>query len=217
VTDRAGIGLFGGTFDPVHHGHLRVAVDAREGLGLEEVRLLPCRQPPHRGEPQASAEQRLALLQTALAGQPGLRADGRELERDGPSYTYDTLAELRVEFGANCPLLLLLGGDAFTGLPGWHRWRELTDLAHVVVLQRPGAHAVFSPELRRWIAEREVARHEQLGQLPAGHVLFWSVTQLDISSSRIRALVGSGESARYLLPDAVLEEIDRLGLYRGVH
>jgi nicotinate-nucleotide adenylyltransferase len=205
LNERRGIGLFGGTFDPVHNGHLRVAVDAREGLGLDQVRLLPCRLPPHRAPPQAGPEERLALLELALAGQPDLVADGRELEREGPSYTYDTLAGLRTEFGATRPLLLLLGGDAFIELPGWHRWRELTDLAHVVVLQRPGAHPEF---------DREVARHEQLTGLAAGHVLFWSVTQLEISSSRIRALLAAGQSARYLLPDAVLAEIERRGLYR---
>jgi nicotinate-nucleotide adenylyltransferase len=208
------IGLFGGTFDPVHNGHLRVALDALEGLGLAEVRLLPARRNPLREAPGASAEQRRDLLSAAVAGEPGLRVDARELERDGPSYTVDTLASLRGEYGPARPLALMVGGDAFTGLPGWHRWRELFDLAHVVVLQRPGHAADLPPELAAVTGARAARNGTELHAQPAGRVLFWRVTQLEISATDIRARVAAGRSIRYLVPDPVANEITRQGLYR---
>lgn len=213
---RRGIGLFGGTFDPVHHGHLRVALEAREGLGLAEVRLLPCHQPPHRPPPFAPAGLRLELLEAAVGGAPGLVVDPRELSRSGPSYTVDTLLELRAELGPEQPLVLLVGADAFAGLPGWHRWRELVEQAHLVVLQRPGPRQPLSPELEGLVAARELANPGELHASPAGGVLFWPVTQLEISASAVRELLAAGRSARYLLPAAVLELIERHGLYRAV-
>ncbi len=213
MTARRAIGLFGGTFDPVHNGHLRVALDTLEELGLAEVRLLPARQPPHRMEPHATAEQRRDLLKIAVAGEPRLRVDDRELERDGPSYTFDTLVSLRAEVGPGQPLALMVGGDAFRGLPGWHRWREFLDLAHLVVLQRPGHAADLPPELEQLIANHRATRPDELQRQPAGKVLSWRVTQLEISASQIRSLVAAGRSVRYLLPDAVLDEINRQDLY----
>jgi nicotinate-nucleotide adenylyltransferase len=214
LTARRAIGLFGGTFDPVHHGHLRVALDALEGLDLAEVRLLPCRQPPHRPPPHASASQRRRLLESAVAGEPRLHVDARELERPGPSYTVDTLAALRAELGPVQPLVLLVGGDAFHGLPSWHRWREFIDLAHIAVLQRPGHGTDLPLELEQLVAQRRTSQPEDLQHAAAGRVLFWRVTQLEISASHIRALVAAGRSIRYLVPAAVLDEITRQGLYR---
>lgn len=209
------IGLFGGTFDPVHNGHLRVALDALDGLGLAEVRLLPARQNPLREIPGASAGQRRDLLVAAVAGEPGLRVDARELERDGPSYTVDTLASLRDELGVTQPLVLMLGGDAFTGLTGWHRWRELFDLAHVVVLQRPGHTAKLAPELAVETDARGTDDGADLHAQAAGRVMFWRVTQLEISSTDIRARIAAGRSIRYLVPDPVHDTIQRLDLYRA--
>ena len=131
------IGLLGGTFNPVHNGHLRSAVEVRERLALDELRLVPSARPPHRAAPEVTAEQRLAMVQLALAGSDELQVDARELQRSSPSWTVDTLASLRAELGPQAVVFFILGWDAFCGLPGWHRWQELLELAHLVVLQRP--------------------------------------------------------------------------------
>ncbi|HKK22597.1 MAG TPA: nicotinate-nucleotide adenylyltransferase [Pseudohaliea sp.] len=202
----APVGLLGGTFDPVHLGHLRCALELLQGLALAELRLVPGRIPPHRPPPRASAAQRLALVERAVAGVPGLRADDRELRRDGPSYTVDTLAEVRAELGDR-PLCFVLGSDAFLGLPSWHRWRELTDHAHLVVMERPGSGAQASRELAKWLAPRRAGERRQLRREPAGRVLFFPVTPLDISASALRRRLALGQSGRWLLPEAVWSEI----------
>lgn len=206
------LGIYGGTFDPVHIGHLRTALDLYETLGLSEVRLIPAQQPPHRDRPQASPEQRLALLQAAVDGQPGLLVDDRELSRPGPSYMVDTLTSLRDEFG-DTPLALILGMDAFLGLEGWHRWHELTGLAHLLVMQRPGVALPAEGELAELLASRRVAGVAALQQRPAGGILLCEVTRLAISASDIRARRAAGRSIRYLVPDTVWQQIDRQGLY----
>lgn len=206
------IGVLGGTFDPVHYGHLRAAEELGERLGLKRVHLLPCR-PGHRHPPLASEAERLALLRLAVAGNPRLVADDRDLRRAGPTYTVDTLGELRAEFGST-PLVLLLGMDAFLGLPGWKDWRRLIGLAHIVVAHRPGGHAALAPELRELLDAHGVGDHKALAQAPAGSVLLAPLTALDISATRIRELIVDGHSPRYLLPDPVLDQIERLGLYQ---
>ncbi|NJD05287.1 MAG: nicotinate-nucleotide adenylyltransferase [Methylococcaceae bacterium] len=210
------IGIYGGTFDPVHYGHLRTALEVREKLGLDQVRLIPCREPPHRPAPAASAEQRLHLLQLALrGGDPRLVADDRELARPGPSYMVDTLASLREEFPA-ASLNLIVGADAFRGLERWHRWEALFDLAHVLVMERPGENLLATPDhLPDWVRKRRTADWGRLRQSPAGAIGFVEVTQLAISASEIRQSLATGSDPRYLLPDAVLEHIRSAGLYRG--
>lgn len=210
------VGVFGGTFDPVHIGHLRPALELLESLDLAEVRLIPCRIPPHRAAPVAGPEQRLAMLELAVGDQPGLVVDRRELARPGPSYMVDTLSSLRAELG-DTPLCLLLGLDAFLGLAGWHRWRELPELAHIVVTHRPGwslEGAVGANEVLELLHRRRLDRAGDLALQPAGGVWLQPVTQLDISASVIRKLVEEGRSPRYLLPDAVWHFIRREGLYR---
>lgn len=207
------IGLLGGTFDPVHFGHLRTALEVREALGLDEARFIPSRQPPHRGQPVAAPEARLEMLQRAVADEPGFVVDRREMERPGPSYMIDTLADLRAELGAATPLCLILGCDAFLGLPGWHRWRELTDFAHLLVMTRPGGPTQGPGELSAHLEGRVAADAQRLRAAPAGLVCFQPVTALDISATRIRELLRAGRSARYLLPDAVLDFIRSSGLY----
>lgn len=209
------VGILGGTFDPVHHGHLRAALELLESLNLAGVRLLPSSVPPHRPAPRATAEQRLAMLQLASAAQPGLSVDPRELERSGPSYMVDTLTSLRAELGST-PLCLLLGADAFLGLPTWHRWRDLFALAHVVVMHRPGwsvdaAESVLMEEL----GKRRLAKSTELAETPAGGIWLQAVTQLDISATALRELIAAGRSPRYLLPEAVWEYIRAQGLYRN--
>lgn len=206
------MGLFGGTFDPVHYGHLRAALEAREKLGLDALRLLPAGDPPHRPDTVASAAQRLAMLGLAIASEPGLLLDDREIRRAGPSFMVDTLAEIRAEAGT-APVLLLVGQDAANALDSWHRWRDLFHLAHLVVLRRPDAHFHCAGELRRQIEERRVTGPGDLLQTPAGQVLSLEVTQLDISSTVIRHLLAEGRSPRFLLPDPVLEYIEEQRLY----
>lgn len=208
------IGILGGTFDPIHYGHLRPALELLQTLELAEVRFAPCRIPAHRGTPLVTAEQRLALVRLATDGQPGFVADDRELRREGPSYMFDTLTSLREELGNETPLVLIVGADAFRDLPTWHRWRELTSLTHIVVMQRPGAAQSLPPTLAEFVTPREVHEPAALRQKSAGGILFQSVTQLDISATRIRALLARGQSPRYLLPDPVLAAIHDRALYR---
>lgn len=206
------IGVLGGTFDPVHHGHLRVALDVLEELGFAEVRLLPSRQPPHRVTPGATPAQRLAMLNAAVARQNGLVVDRRELDRDGPSYMHDTLASLRAEL-PDTPLCLLIGRDAFNELPTWHRWRELFQLAHFLVLERPGSVPAMPSALCAELNGRTIPDPVLLQQSNAGRVFTWQATQLEISATRIRNLLMTGRSPRYLLPEIVLDYIKRFGLY----
>jgi len=208
------IGLLGGTFDPIHFGHLRPALDMQQALGLDEVRLIPCRVPPHRGEPFAAPDQRLTMLRLAIHGERCLSIDERELMRDGPSYMVDTLLSLRAELGEQRPLVLIIGMDALHGLDRWHRWREVVDLCHLAVTLRPGWEAPQDGTVADLVRERQVEAAAALRAAPAGKLLFCPVTQLDISASRIRGLLAEGRSPRYLLPGAVLEYIQMAGLYQ---
>jgi len=203
------LAILGGTFDPVHLGHLCVAWEAAEALDAE-IALVPAHVPPHRPPPRATAAERVALLEAALAGQDVLRLDTRELERDGPSYSVDTLAELRGEIGPDRPLVLLVGADAFAGLPRWNRWREIFGLAHVGVLTRPGEHPVLDDELADEIAPRRA----RVLAGPAGQVIPITVTALDISATAIRDLLAAGRMPRYLLPAGVVDRPGLLAPYR---
>lgn len=206
------LAVFGGTFDPIHLGHLCVAWEASELLDAE-VLMMPSGIPPHRPPPIASAPQRLAMLEVALRDQSRLIVDARELARGGPSYTVDTLAELRAEHGDR-PLVLLLGADAFAGLPKWHAWLRLFDLAHIGVLSRPGEQASLPEALQHELAERWVDGVGALQSAAAGRVAALSVTPLDISATRIRSLLANGREPRYQLPAGLFESRDLLSPYR---
>jgi nicotinate-nucleotide adenylyltransferase len=208
----AAIGVFGGTFDPVHFGHLRAAVEAREKLGLDDFRLIPAGRPALRVAPDASGQQRLDMVRLALSGCSDLRVDDREVRRPGASYMVDTLADIRREAGA-ATLMLLIGQDAANALDGWHRWRELFDLAHVIVMRRPEAHFECRGELREQIDRRRATGVAELRDAPAGRVLSLEITQLDISSTAIRSLIAQGRSVRFLTPDRVIDYIRSRGLY----
>lgn len=208
------IGVLGGTFDPIHFGHLRPALDCREALGLAEVRFVPLNVAVHRPQPQAPASARLAMLEAAIAGQPGFRVDTRELERPGGSFSYDTLEGLRGELGPRRSLCLLIGADAFRGFPDWYRPEGILGLAHLVVMQRPGISGPLPPQLEALSAGRMCGEAGALREAPGGRILFQPVTQMDIAATRVRDLIRRGGDARYLVPDAVLAIIAREGLYR---
>jgi nicotinate-nucleotide adenylyltransferase len=208
------LAILGGTFDPIHLGHLRVAWEAAQFLDAE-VRLLPARVPPHRPQPVADAQHRAAMLRVALAGQTRLGLDARELHREGPSYTIDTLAELRGEIGATRALVLLVGADAWAGLPDWHRWRELFDLAHIGVLSRAGHEIVESDELAAESRPRRIADPSMLAQSVAGRVVEIRVSALEISATHIRNELAAGREPRYLVPDSLLADPDLLAVYGG--
>ena len=206
------MGIFGGTFDPIHYGHLRTAFEMLQALRFDEVRFMPCGNPPHRDTPYADAELRLEMVKVATEAQHGFVVDDRELQREGPSYSVDTLSALRTEFPLR-PMGLIIGMDAFLSLPKWYHWREILQLAHIVVAHRPGWRAPDMGPLGELLADRGTHRIGDLHQAKAGHIYIHDVTQLEISSSDIRELVRVGRDPRFLLPDAVRDVIARSGCY----
>ena len=212
------LGVFGGTFDPIHCGHLELARELRETLALSAIRFVPAGDPPHRSAPATSAAHRLAMVELAIAGHPGLEVDAREIARKGRSYTVTTLEELRDEDRGRT-LALVLGADAFLGLPTWHRWREIFDLAHLVVVARPGVALVarLSPELAGERSRRLSDAASVLSSQSAGAIVEPRITAHPISASAIRECLahrGDGiDSVRGLLPTAVLAYIERNHLY----
>lgn len=218
MVNAAPLGVLGGTFNPVHMAHLRLAQELAQGLGLAKVRFIPTGTPPHRGAPRADGRQRLEMVRLAIAGNPLFEADDREIRRQGICYTFDTLTELRADFGSR-PLCLLMGADAFSALTTWHRWTELFDLAHVVIAHRPGyplneMQASLPAPLRQVYLQRLAPDSGTLRFAAAGSIFTREITALDISATRIRELLAQGASPRYLVPDPVLDYIDRNYLYK---
>jgi nicotinate-nucleotide adenylyltransferase len=207
------IGLLGGTFDPIHYGHLRAALDVFEALQLQELRFIPLHRAVHRPQPQASAALRLAMVKAAIADQAGFTTDAREIQRDGPSQTYQTLVSIRAELGAEQPLCLLIGGDAFNSFLDWHRPLDILTLAHLVIMQRPGTPMPRDVGLRDQLQTRRTQVLEDLQRTPAGHIWLQSVTQLAISSTTIRQIIQQGHNPRFLIPEAVLNIIRVQDLY----
>lgn len=211
--------FYGGSFDPVHNGHLAIARAARDRLHAE-VALLPARDPPHKDGTHASAEQRACMLELAIDGEPGLRVDRRELERDGPSYTVDTLAGLRAELGAGAPIAWLIGADSLLQLHTWHRWRELFDLAHIVAVQRPGAEVdaarlrIDAPAVLADIGQRWLPPDALAGSPHGGFALLPLPALRPESSTELRRRIRDGGHWRDWLPERVAAYIVRRGLYR---
>lgn len=206
------IGIFGGTFDPVHFGHLRSAFELLQALRLDEIRFMPCGNPPHRAAPVADAALRVEMIRCATGEQPGFRVDDREVRRPGLSYTVDTLDSLREEF-AETPLCLIVGMDSFLSLPKWYHWHRILELAHVVVAHRPGWRAPSDGELGQLLTDRGTEFVSDLHAARAGSIFVHEVTQLEISSTEIRALIAAGHDPRYLLPDGVATLIRESGCY----
>ncbi len=210
------IGMLGGTFDPVHLGHLRSAVEVREALELDRLHMIPAPQPPLRDTPQVSPEQRFELLRLGISDTPGVMADDRELRREGPSYSVDTLAELRQAYGDSASLVMIIGFDAFLRLAKWHKANQIFSLAHLVVIARPGYNARWPEELRELVGNREVDSVDELMRSPNGNVLTLALpSMMAISATYIRERLEKGKSVRYLLPEAVEEAILRHGFYHS--
>ncbi len=212
------LGIFGGTFDPVHFGHLRLAEESIGHLSLGGVRWIPAGQPPHRGTPQVTARQRLEMVLRSTAENARFSVDASEVESAAPSYTVHTLERLRGELGVKQSLVLLVGADAFAGLTNWHRWRDLFSLAHIAVSHRPGFPVEIGSlphELATEFADRRLQDAGGLKNAAAGGIATFAMTQLAISATQIRKLLANGLSARYLLPDGVLDYIQTHSLYRN--
>lgn len=211
------IGILGGTFDPIHDGHLRVALETAEQLALDEVRLVPSSVPPHRIAPLATAAERLRMLQLAADPNPGFVVDDIELARGGPSYMIDTLRIMRDRVGPETRLCLIVGCDAFSRIDTWKEWQRLVDYAHIVVVRRPGSELEPSAAAKAWFEPRLEADPEQaLLRAAHGSMLYLVLTQLAISATQIREIFATGRSPRYLLPDAVLDYIRENRIYNYV-
>lgn len=213
IQNRA-VAIFGGTFDPVHHGHLRAAAEVSEWLKVTDFRLVPVGSPPHRSHTYASAFHRLAMLELALAPYSDLAVDDREVRRGGRSFMVDTLESVREEV-QDAPVFLCLGQDAANHLNTWRAWERIFDLAHLVVMTRPDSQSSYPPELESVINERRVMRTRDLVDSPAGGVRHVEVTQLAISSTNIRTQLAQSHSPRFLLPATVLAYIEKHNLYRS--
>lgn len=208
------IGIFGGTFDPVHYGHLKTVLFVQRQLGLEQVRLIPLGQAVHREQPAASASQRLEMLYAATADYPQLIVDDREIRRSGGSYTVDTLSSIKQELPGET-LCLIIGSDAFAHFLNWHKPEAIMTLSHVVVMQRPDSQPLTNPAIQKLLDERQIASAEQLKDSVAGKIMHIQVPQLDISSTGIRDRLQSDLTISNLLPLAVYELITHWKLYKN--
>lgn len=209
------IGIYGGTFDPVHFGHLRTALEILEALPLSQLRFIPCGQPPHREAPHATAAQRVKMLQHAIAGVPGFVCDTREVERSGPSYMIDTLRSLHHDLPEQ-NLCLIIGMDAFAAFHTWKDWRAILQQCNLLIMHRPEfepERVIQNPALKSLVATSQADEMPGFVASKAGQLLFLPVTQLDISSTRIREAVRNNSNVRYLLPDAVIEFIQQERIY----
>ena len=229
---QAPMAVLGGTFDPVHHGHLRLAIDLTETMKLDNIRLMPGFQPVHRDRPSATAEQRLKMLELAVADIEQLTVDDRELRRKGPSYTLLSLQELRAEIGAEKPLFFIMGEDAFSQLDSWYQWQDLIKYAHLMVAIRPGNHPKISQQLEDFVHKNEykaelidASASNSMKLMPygytgalypetaAGKVVWMNNPILEIASSDIRKRIAEKRSIRYLLPASVYQYIKQQKIY----
>jgi len=206
--------VFGGTFNPIHTGHLSMAQQALDVFESNCMLLVPSAVPPHRDSPEVTAEHRLRMVELAVQSDDRLYADAREIRRGGTSYTVDTLAEIRSEVGDDRAIIFCLGADAFNGLTGWHEWNRLFDFAHICVISRPDQQLHFDSAAQSVIDDRGVTRPEALLDKPFGHVLAIDCEPMDVSSTHIRERIRQGLSCELLLTQPVYNFIVRSELYR---
>lgn len=205
-------GIFGGTFDPIHHGHLRLVVELLEQMHFAEIKMLPCGRPALKPSSKAAAAHRLTMLGLALLQQDQITIDDRELKRDTVSFTYDSLAAIRAESGDK-PLALIIGNDVIREFDQWHRWQELLSLAHIIIVSRPNYALPTTGRVATWLAEHMTDNKEDLYKKPCGKIMICSIPLLAISASDIRRRIADNLSIRYLVPDAVWEYISNEGIY----
>ena len=211
-----GIAIYGGTFDPIHFAHLRTAIEAREKLGVEKVLLVPSYIPPHRAKPKTRVEERLQLLRLAVDSVEGLEIDTREINRTGTSYSIETLEELRSELGEQIPLYFIIGRDMYLSLQTWHRWQELTNFAHLVVLDRPGyASELVSEEVNKWAADKISSDIDENEPSTKGNIYHLKLRQMDISATMIREALKNNRAVDYLLPNSLIQFIQEHKLYQN--
>jgi len=206
------VAILGGTFNPIHHGHLRAAIEIKEALDLSAVHMIPLFAPPHRDPPVVSADLRLAMLEAATQDEDGLIADDREIRRGGISYTVETLRELSDELGST-PLCMIVGTDAFEHLHTWRDWEELIELAHIIVVHRPGSDLPKDVPASELLQKVETDNIKDLHNSPAGCFMSISIPMLEISSTQIRSILHNGQNPKYLLPEPVLQIITEQNLY----
>lgn len=211
---RMSVAIMGGTFDPIHNGHLRTAVDIVDRFHFTELRLVPCFQPVHKSHPSISAAQRLEMVSLAVQAHPHLLVDPREIERTGSSYTIDTLIELRKELGKEASITMVVGMDSFLSLPSWYQWERILNYAHILVVSRPGWQPKFGIELQDLVEKSRANTAAELQSAPAGKIHMETLTELGISSSMIRSLREQNKSIAYLLPESVHAYIDQHTLYQ---
>ncbi len=211
------VAIFGGTFNPVHNGHIRSALELKQRLSIDHVYMVPAAMPPLRELPEVAAKERLQMLKLAVANEPELEIDERELAREGISYSVDTLAEYRAELSAQQALVMVIGSDAFLKLHQWHQWQRILELAHIVVIHRPGWSVdtqKLAPELGQILKHHLGTSPEELSNRRNGVVWFEALTPIDISATLIRNAVAKGESISRFVPESVAEYIRCHGLYR---
>jgi len=206
------IGILGGTFNPVHFGHLRTALAAQQEFSLDEVRLIPCHHPVHKEEPEVSAQHRIEMLHKATKAEKRILVDVRECMRPGPSYMIETLDSLRIEYPHD-RLFLLMGVDAYNKLEGWKDWQKLFELAHIIVITRPGWEIKPSQLIKKYCEHRSVSSFSEMCQSKSGKVLTYSFIPLMIASSEIRKLLKENKSVRYLIPNKVIKYLKKHKLY----
>ncbi len=206
--------VYGGTFDPVHSGHLKVARQLLSLFEGSQISLVPCRHPVHRAQPTATAEDRMQMLQLAIARESSIAIDTCELERDGPSYAVDTLRHYRDRLGESAPLGFVMGMDSWQTLPTWHHWRQLRDYAHLIIVSRPGYPHTMKGELQDFAAGRITDKAEDLLTTAAGCIYFAELQESDVSATQLRQALGEGKTTAGLLPSGVAEYINTHQLYQ---
>jgi nicotinate-nucleotide adenylyltransferase len=206
------IGILGGTFDPIHFGHLRTALEIYQSLHLSHVKIIPCFQPVHRKLPTATPEQRLAMVKLATESEPALKVDNCEIKRKTPSYMIDTL-EYLLKSTTHPPLCLIMGIDAFLGFPSWHRYEDILRVAHLIIVHRPNYQLPSTGILAELLKQCLTKNPNDLHEHSVGKILFHPVTPLEISASDIRRQIATGKVPRYLLPDNVYQYIQQHGIY----